>query len=242
MHPLAFHHKRLHLGVTAVGRQMFAHIEEMTPARFDILYLLFRSTPRKWTGAGYLLPQTAITKKLGLTRQTIWKMVNRLVELGLVEKLKGIFSPRRIALRLTDEGLRRIRLAMYAAFSERKPLPKDAPADGDVPRHWRRPELADPVPPDAPPPLRVTAQVAAEYRMRGEPLPRTTLGRDVERTYTGFYWWRIGKRGRTGRRGKKFEHLIRLDERILETKALAEAFGYDVSSIYTMRFTESFDH
>ena len=43
MHALSFMQKRLHLAATARGREMFAHIEDMTPARFDILYAMHQN-------------------------------------------------------------------------------------------------------------------------------------------------------------------------------------------------------
>jgi DNA-binding MarR family transcriptional regulator len=133
MHPLSFLQKRAHLCAVARGREMFAHIEDMTPARFDLLYLMFRGTREL----------AKITIALGLARQTVWKMVERLVELGLIEKDYASYPKRRIVLFFTDEGRMRVRQAINAAFSERWPLPNAAPANGEVPRYWRRPELAD---------------------------------------------------------------------------------------------------
>ena len=72
MHPLAFLHKRIHLCAVARGREMFAHVEDMTPARFDVLYAIHmgaRSTAK-------------ICEWLGLARQTIWKMLERLSSSG----------------------------------------------------------------------------------------------------------------------------------------------------------------
>jgi DNA-binding MarR family transcriptional regulator len=134
VHPLSFLQKRAHLCAVARGREMFAHIEDMTPARFDLLYLIFQ-------GESELVKLTAA---LGLARQTVWKMMDRLVQLGLIIKMNSHYPRRRILLFFTQEGARRTRLAMGAAFSERLPLPKDAPAGDDVPRYWRRPELAEP--------------------------------------------------------------------------------------------------
>jgi DNA-binding MarR family transcriptional regulator len=133
MHPLSFLQKRAHLCAVARGREMFAHVEEMTPARFDLLYLMFQ-------GETELVKLTAA---LGLARQTVWKMMDRLVQLGLIVKRNAQYPRRRILLAFTKEGERRMCLAMDAAFSRRWPLPKDAPADDDRPRYWRRPELSD---------------------------------------------------------------------------------------------------
>jgi len=39
MHPMSFLQKRSHLCAVARGREMFEGVADMTPARFDILYL-----------------------------------------------------------------------------------------------------------------------------------------------------------------------------------------------------------
>lgn len=231
MHPMAFYQKRAHLGATARGMEMFAHVPHMTPARFDLLFLIYRSSREleRQLGphsversCGYALSQATITETLGLSRQTIWKMVERLIELGVVTKSKDRHGlSRRNIVHLTDEGVLIVRAAINAAFSERKPLPRDAPARLHVPRYWRRPEMADPPDPSAPP---------------------ARLGRDVERIYSSFVWNRIGRRGRTGRRGKGTQHLEKLDELIADAHAIAFTLGYRVSSIYTLRYTAELDH
>src|SRR4051812_25267758 len=124
MHPLSFLQKRTHLCAVARGREMFAHVADMTPARFDFLYLMYN---RKTELA-------KITYALGLARQTVWKMVERLVQLGLAVQTTPHYPRRRILVHFTAEGLRRTLQAMDAAFSERWPLPKDAPADDTPPR------------------------------------------------------------------------------------------------------------
>jgi DNA-binding MarR family transcriptional regulator len=133
MHPLSFLQKRAHLCAVARGREMFAHVEDMTPARFDLLYLIFQGETEL----------AKITAALGLARQTVWKMMDRLVQLGLIVKTNAQYPRRRIVLWLTEEGARRMRWAMNAAFSERWPLPANAPADEGRPRYWKRLELAD---------------------------------------------------------------------------------------------------
>jgi DNA-binding MarR family transcriptional regulator len=130
MHPLAFLHKRTHLCAVARGREMFARIEDMTPARFDFLYIVFR---------GHHF-ECGIRKRLGLARQTVWKMSKRLEELGLITRTP---LGSRFRVQFTDKGRVRIRQAIHAAFTESYPLPPAAPTDGIAPRFWRRPELAD---------------------------------------------------------------------------------------------------
>ncbi len=221
MHAMAFFGKRAHLGATRVGHRMFRHVPDMTPARFEMLYVFvarIRMWPRWNEGYRYCLDQIEITERLGLSRQTIWEGVNRLVELGLLTKEK---SNRRNVLYLTEVGFRRLRAAMNAAFSERAPLPSDAPAVEPVPRHWRRPELADPRPANA---------------------PQTRLGREVERVYTAFAWKFCGRRGRRGRRGKRNAYLQKLDRVIGEWRFLADAFGYGVPALFETTTMKTNDH
>ena len=247
MHPLSFYQKRVHLCATARGREMFAHVEDMTPARFDILYCIYRRRKAKDAAIiGYSLEQAKVTTALGLARQTIWKGVERLIELGFLTKAKD--SPPRSRtnlLTITADGVRWMRAAINAAFSDRAPLPRDAPAAeaGGAPRYWRRPELADPLPPDATPPKkRWTPEERLFFFMKGEPLPRSTVGREVERTYTSLAWNRIGRSGQTGRRGKRDQHLLKLDSMVDEVHDVARALGNRVNSIYSIRFIEELDH
>jgi DNA-binding MarR family transcriptional regulator len=165
MHPLAFFQKRAHLCAVARGREMFAHVEDMTPARFDVLYAIYmgaRSPVR-------------VREWLGLARQTVWRMIERLVELGLVEKEKG-YPRGTVTIRFTLEGAQRFRHAMDAAFNDRWPLPKDAPTEGEVPRYWKRPELADD------PAIRATARNRPHVRPRdgGLPLAHAKSAADTE--------------------------------------------------------------
>src|SRR5258708_6800924 len=85
MHPMSFMQKRAHLCAVARGREMFERVEAMTPARFDILYLIYTSH-KKYIASnyGYKTSQADVRRALGLARQTVSKMVKRLVELGLV--------------------------------------------------------------------------------------------------------------------------------------------------------------
>ncbi|MBX3214753.1 MAG: MarR family transcriptional regulator [Labilithrix sp.] len=215
MHPLSFLQKRAHLCAVARGREMFELVADMTPARFDILYLIHRNRSGPW------MEQAAVTRMLGLARQTVWKMVERLVELGLITKTRDLnFHPRRSILTLTEEGRLRIREALAAAFTETEPLPRAAPAERVVPRYWKRPELADVV----------TAN--------GGRRPSVKRGREVEKIYTTFFWRRLYG----GRRGKRFRHLSLLDEMIELATDVARALGDTSSTVYSIRFSENHDH
>jgi len=214
MHPMSFLQKRSHLCAVARGREMFDGVADMTPARFDILYLLHEemvdvvSRVRSNT-----IEQARVRRLLGLSRQTVWKMVERLVELGLVTKKKDSYGAdrRRNILSLTAEGIRRIRQAFGVAFSERMPLPRDAPAAEDVPRYWRRPELAD-----------------VRRGRAGEVILPEKVGREVAKIYTSFAWNRAGKT----RRQKRRRYLDDLDRMIVFTRDLADALGDSAAMIY----------
>ena len=214
MHPMSFLQKRSHLCAVARGREMFEGVADMTPARFDILYLLHEQVSDVASGArSNCIAQARLRRLLGLSRQTVWKMVERLVELGLLSKKKDTFGPdrRRNILSLTAEGIRRIRQAFGVAFSERMPLPRDAPAEGDAPRYWRRPELAD-----------------VRRGRAGEVILPKKVGREVAKIYTSFAWNRAGKT----RRQKRRHYLAVLDRMIVSTRDLADALGDSAAMIY----------
>ena len=214
---MSFLQKRSHLCAVARGREMFEGVADMTPARFDILYLLHEemvdvvSRVRSNT-----IEQARVRRLLGLSRQTVWKMVERLVELGLVTKKKDSYGAdrRRNILSLTAEGIRRIRQAFGVAFSERMPLPRDAPAAEDVPRYWRRPELAD-----------------VRRGRAGEVILPEKVGREVAKVYTSFAWNRAGKT----RRQKRRRYLDDLDRMVVFTRDLADALGDSAAMIYPVR-------
>src|SRR5262245_38900263 len=59
MHSMYFQHKRAHLSCLARGREMFHPVAAMTPARFDILYLVYTRCRLKLVTAlvGHRMPQ-----------------------------------------------------------------------------------------------------------------------------------------------------------------------------------------
>ena len=197
---------------------MFADVKDMTPARFDVLYWIHEKYPRHLLltpDMRYEVAQYQLTEALGLARQTIWKMVRRLAELGLVTVRKDpMFDERLNIIRLTDEGLRRIRQAMGVAFTEQTPRPRDAPADGPIPRYWRRPELADVV-----------------IDERGASAPKK-VGREVAKIFTAFAHQQIPG----GRRGKRERQLELLDRMIGYAKQIARALGNTTESIYRLEY------
>jgi DNA-binding MarR family transcriptional regulator len=120
VHAVTFQLKRAHLCAVAMGRSLFrGKVEEnrldgvldMTPARFDLLFVVWK-TP--------LLSQRGICERLGLHSSTISQAVGRLVELGLIkcERVDG-FDRRTRRVWLTDEGLRRFKRALHLVFTGR---------------------------------------------------------------------------------------------------------------------------
>ena len=225
MHPMAFLQKRAHLCAVARGREMFARVDaEMTPARFDILHLIHEQFIDAAAGIrSYSIPQADVPHLLGLRRQTVWKMVERLVELGFITKTKTVFGAdrRRNLLALTQEGYRRLHQAYGIAFSERLPLPKDAPKGTDeqgraveVPRYWRRPELAD-----------------VRRDIHGDVVLPKKEGREVAKIYTAFASNRVGPRGPN----QRYRYLAFLDQLMVTSHALARALGDRSSLLYPLR-------
>jgi DNA-binding MarR family transcriptional regulator len=94
----------------------------MTPARFDLLYLVRQVG---LVGRPYLDPlvggrsQKAIVRILGVSRQTVSKMLNRLEQLGWVARTRALDDRRTRNVVLTKEGLRRIWRAMRRVFRGR---------------------------------------------------------------------------------------------------------------------------
>ncbi len=214
MHAISFLQKRAHLCAVARGKEMFEEVEAMTPARFDILYSIHEAYLDCASRCrASFLAQAELRRLLGLARQTVWKMVERLVELGLVKKWKSPWGDRRHnLLSLTEEGLRRVRKAMGLAFTEMPPLPQAAPAEGEVPRYWRRPELAD---------VRLGQDGQAQLPPK--------VGRELAKIFTAFAWNRTAKRPR-----KRVMHRYRdlLDRMIMYQTAIAHALGNTADSIY----------
>jgi len=211
---MAFLQKRGHLCAVARGREMFARVADMTPARFDILYLIHEQVVEAATRVrSNIIEQASIPHLLGLRRQTVWEMVERLVELGLVKKTKNVNGPdpRRNILSLTEEGIRSVRQANGVAFTESTPLPSNAPTEGEVPRYWRRPELAD-----------------TRRDMLGQTIPPKKIGREVAKVYTSFAWNRVTANAPN----RRYRYLAFLDDMMMLNKALAVALGDTSAEIY----------
>ena len=72
----------------------------MTCARLEVMHAIDKSVYR-------LMTQAQLARLLGVRRQTIWEIVDRMVRLRLVRKIRG----RRVVVQLTAKGLRRVKKA-----------------------------------------------------------------------------------------------------------------------------------
>ena len=108
MHQLPFILKRAHHATLSLLRPLAAR-NDLTPARFDLLYVLHRK-------GGSVEPyQFRIAQVLGLSRSTICKLVKAMEKAGLVERSREIiFDHRRRRVRLTRYGRRCVRRVLKA--------------------------------------------------------------------------------------------------------------------------------
>jgi DNA-binding MarR family transcriptional regulator len=105
-------------GTKPPGDPDYDGIPDMTPARFDILFLVLgRKMPL--VGEPRSIEMTELRKALGLARATISKAVKRLVELGLVTCELRPGSDRNKVVTLTEEGIARIKRALHLVFTGR---------------------------------------------------------------------------------------------------------------------------
>ena len=138
MHAISYQLKRGHLCAVALGRKVlrgtkkpddpdYDGVPDMTPARFDILYLVLGRPTRVLGMQQKSMAMAEIVRHLGLARATISKAVKRLVELGLVtsEPIHGRGNEKLV--RLTTEGEARIKRALHLVLTGRF-----------IARHYRR--------------------------------------------------------------------------------------------------------
>jgi DNA-binding MarR family transcriptional regulator len=118
MHALSFGFKRAHWSAVRIGKEVLESVEGMTPARFDLLYLLrrVRLDDPLITEAGDGLTQDALWKGLGVHPSTVSKMMARLLEMGWVRRSRYAPDTRRWLVRLTDLGMRKVWKAMRILF------------------------------------------------------------------------------------------------------------------------------
>src|SRR5262249_29360706 len=115
MHPVTFVHKRLHWQSVAFGKKVVEDVEDMTPARFDLLYLV-RTKRYVWM----TVTQESLWKRLGVDPSTVSKMLKRLLELWWIQKEQPLEGNRRTrSVWLTELGMRKIDEAMRLVFEKR---------------------------------------------------------------------------------------------------------------------------
>lgn len=121
MHALSFGFKRAHWSAVRVGKRVLEDVEGMTPARFDLLYLLrrVRLDDPLISEAGDGLTQDALWKGLGVHPSTVCKMMARLLEMGWVRRSRYSLDRRRWIVRLTELGLKKVWKAMRILFRGR---------------------------------------------------------------------------------------------------------------------------
>ena len=126
MHAITFKMKRCHLSAVAFGRSIFRGsrkpddpeydgVPDMTPARFDILYLVHGDGNPQSSTPGRI-EMAELRKFLGLARSTISEAVGRLVELGFVTCAPSGGDARCKVIELTEKGLSRIKRAIELVF------------------------------------------------------------------------------------------------------------------------------
>lgn len=136
MHAISYQLKRAHLCAVAIGRRIFRGtkkvddpdfdgIPHMTPARFDILYLVLGKRVGGYQPPG--IEMAKLVKILGLARATISKAIKRLIELGLVNCDFVPGNARDKWVWLTPVGRALIKRAIHLVFTGRA-----------LARHYRR--------------------------------------------------------------------------------------------------------
>jgi DNA-binding MarR family transcriptional regulator len=118
MHALSFGFKRAHWSAVRVGKLVLADVDGMTPARFDLLYLI-RRVPLDEPLMSPGLTQDALWRALGVHPSTVSKMLAKLLDMGWVSRSRYSLDRRTWLIRLTDLGLRKIWQTMRILFRGR---------------------------------------------------------------------------------------------------------------------------
>lgn len=129
MHAVSFQMKRCHLSAVRLGRRIlrgrrrsedsgYDGDPDMTPARFDILYLVFGQGRPRSNMPGTIALAT-LRRLLGLARSTVSQAVKRLVQLGFVTCEWSSWSARNKVVTLTSEGWERFKKTLDLVFNER---------------------------------------------------------------------------------------------------------------------------
>src|SRR5215475_11440027 len=122
MHAVTFSIKRAHLGGVAFGKRVVKKVHGMTPARYDLLYVIRTANGRCVThGTAYFLRQDTIRARLGLHPSTVSKMIKRLIEMGWLQKeRRPVEDARTNIIQLTRRGLKDIKSAMRLVGGQRE--------------------------------------------------------------------------------------------------------------------------
>jgi len=121
MHPLTFILKQAHLKNVSFGKKVLSELPGMTPARFDLLWLLRRAVAAAgpgWKRTDGARLQSTLWKDLGLHRSTVSKMLNRLEEMGWIRRERAVDDGRTFTIGLTKKGLEMIGRAEHHNFGK----------------------------------------------------------------------------------------------------------------------------
>ena len=113
MHALFFGTKRAFHATLRILRKPLKTLG-LTSARFDLLWILQRSCDAS-------ARQSKLRKELGVTAPTVSRMVKSLEALGIVRTERDWYDRRQRIVRLTREGLARIRAAIECFMRGRIP-------------------------------------------------------------------------------------------------------------------------
>jgi DNA-binding MarR family transcriptional regulator len=109
MHRIIFGLKAAHLGAVGFAKGFLGIVPHMTPARYDLLYVIRMSG--NIFGRSHALDQSELRRMLGLHASTVSKMIKRLVEIGWLAKNLGRRPRRTNSIHLTEAGFEALELA-----------------------------------------------------------------------------------------------------------------------------------
>ncbi|MBO9574904.1 MAG: MarR family transcriptional regulator [Sphingobium sp.] len=119
----------LHFGQAEIGRALDGRLDALGLGRADqrALYFIARQPE---------LSVSALLRLLGITKQSLGRVLDQLVERGLVEMLPGQRDRRQRLLRLTAEGIR-VETELFALIRERMASAYSQAGQGSVTGFWR---------------------------------------------------------------------------------------------------------
>jgi DNA-binding MarR family transcriptional regulator len=139
MNAVYFGLKRAFQGWLRIGRKEFLS-RGLTAARFDMLYALTNEGKARTT----FTLQSKLPEILGVTGQTVSRMLISLEELGFVRRVRSEADKRQLEVWLTREGARRIEIAFddvvkggIALDTPNRAFDWETPTVKET-RHWER--------------------------------------------------------------------------------------------------------